>query len=181
MKCLINAIRNGWAETKERCDERIKDYWQHRGEMIYIKGLVLKGDRIVVPKSLRKEILDAIHTGHLGMNKCKGRARQSVYWPRINYDIETLISKCGTCVSLQPSKSKEPLVIPVLPTRAWEMVGSDLFQCGAKHYLIITDYYSCFPEVYLLKSQEADYVILATKDVFARHGVPVTLILDNGP
>ena len=62
-----------------------------------------------------------------------------------------------------------------------EIVGSDLFQCAGKHYLIITDYYLCYPEVYLLRSEEAEDVIVATKDVFARHGVPVTLISDNGP
>ena len=108
---------------------------------------------------MRKDVLAAIHTGHLGIAKSKARARQSVYWPQMNAEIEKLISNCDICISLQDSKAKDPLLIPPLPTRPWEIVGCDLFQYGGHHYLIITDYYSLYPEVYLLKSEEAEDTI----------------------
>ena len=59
-------------------------------------------------------------------------------------------------------------------------MGTDLFQYGNKNYLIIADYYSLYPEVYLLDHPNSEQVIEVTKDVFARHGVPQEVISDNG-
>lgn len=38
----------------------------------------------VIPASLRKEMLRKIHEGHLGEVKCKRRAQEVMYWPRMN-------------------------------------------------------------------------------------------------
>ena len=46
--------------------------------------------------------------------------------------------------------------------------------------MIITDYYSLWPEVYELKEANAKQVITVMKDVFARHGIPTEVVSDNG-
>lgn len=51
---------------------------------------------IVIPEKMRQDILHGIHEGHLGVEKCKRRARDTVFWPGINKDIEKLISRCDT-------------------------------------------------------------------------------------
>ena len=58
---------------------------------LYLDGLVLKGSCIVIPESCRDEILDQLHEGHFGIDRTKLHARDSVYWPHINKDIECLV------------------------------------------------------------------------------------------
>ena len=38
-----------------------------------------------------------LHTGHLGMVKMKGRARETVFWPGITKEIEDIVYNCESC------------------------------------------------------------------------------------
>ncbi|UYV70333.1 K02A2.6-like [Cordylochernes scorpioides] len=57
----------------------------------------------------------------------------------------------------------------------------DLCQFEGKHFLVITDYYSCYPEFSRLDNLSAETVILHTKSIFARHGIPKLVRMDKGP
>ena len=39
----------------------------------------MKGTGIVIPNKQHKAILKLLHKGHLGLNKCKLRAKETVY------------------------------------------------------------------------------------------------------
>ena len=60
-------------------------------------------------------------------------------------------------------------------------VASDLFSHAGKNYLIAVDFFSNFSEVVQLKSTSAANVIIGLKSIFARHGIPLDLVTDNGP
>ena len=130
---------------------------------------------------MRAETLKRIHEGHLGASKCKARARQSVCWPGMSAQIETMVSRCETCARLKASKPKEPMLISEVPTGPWKKVGTDLFQIGTKYYIVVVAYYSLWPEVYKLRDISSKCVISALKQSFSRYGVPEVLYSDNGP
>ena len=67
---------------------------RHLGIPTFHDGLLVRGDRIVVPFSLRKQILERIHEGHMGVAKCRECAAQSVWWPRIEKDIKSWVASC---------------------------------------------------------------------------------------
>ena len=73
------------------------------------------------------------------------------------------------------------MIPSLLPDRPWHKVGMDLFYWDRATYLLIIDYYSRFIEVSRLSNESANEVIHHTKSIFARHGIPVELISDNGP
>ena len=71
---LRDTIYKGWLELRKECPSMLYDYWNFREELTIEDGLILKGERIVIPPTLRPEILDILHKGHLGQEKCLLRA-----------------------------------------------------------------------------------------------------------
>ena len=58
--------------------------------------LVLKGTGTVIPSQCKEELLVQFHEVHFSVDRTELRARDSVYWPGINKDIETLVKTCNT-------------------------------------------------------------------------------------
>ena len=67
-----------------------------------------------------------------------------------------------------------------VPTKPWQKVGSDLFEYNNQTYLIVADYYSLFPEVYVLTNTKLKNIVEVTKEFFSRHGIPEEVVTDNG-
>ncbi|KMQ89584.1 retrovirus-related pol polyprotein from transposon opus [Lasius niger] len=175
---LKEYISQGWPKRSE-LNMKLHDYWQYQSEFSQEEGILMKGSRIVIPQVLRKNILEKLHEGHLGITKCRNRAQQSVWWPGLSTQIERLIRECKICVE-ETHNRQQPLMPTEFPRRAWQRVGMDLFHLNHKWYLIVTDYYSRYPEIALLKDLREDTIIKHLKSIFARHGIPETVVSDNG-
>ena len=149
MQLLIRTIQSGWPNERRRCPKQIQDFWNIRDELAIVDDesspLVIKFHRIVIPLEQREEILQQLHIGHFGIEKTK--QRDAVYWPRLNTYIESLIARCSICQEHQWAPQKEPMVNIAIPTRPFQMVAVDLFECDGKHYLSLQDYYSRYIEV----------------------------------
>ncbi|KAJ8353520.1 hypothetical protein SKAU_G00210870 [Synaphobranchus kaupii] len=74
MSKLKKVIVNGWPNMKQDCSPDLSEYWNCRSELTVVEDIVYKGSKVVIPKSLRKEMLKKIQDGHLGIEKCKKRA-----------------------------------------------------------------------------------------------------------
>ena len=134
----------------------------------------------MMPPSIRKEMLAKIHGSHQGITKCRERARQSVWWPGMAKEIETLVRNCSECCKAQRQRA-QPVTPTPLPQLPWQKVASDLFEWKQKTFLLIVDYYSRFIEIARLNGSTAEEVVTHTKSIFARHGIPETVVSDNGP
>ncbi|UYV64812.1 hypothetical protein LAZ67_3002052 [Cordylochernes scorpioides] len=128
---------------------------------------------------LKLEILDKLHAGHFGITKTRLRARETVWWPGISEEIAETVRKCSVCIQEAVSKH-EPLIPTNFPTRPWQKIGMDLFKFENKWYLVVIDYYSRFPEMIQLDRLTANVVVRSCKSIFARHGIPETVVSDNG-
>lgn len=126
-------------------------------------------------------MLTLIHSSHLGVEKCKRRARDVLYWPGMNAEIEDVVLKCQVCSTYQRSNSKEPMLSYPVPQRPWARVGADLFELNSRNFLVLVDYYSGFIEVEQLRDTKSEVIIKLCKSQFARYGIPDTLVTDNGP
>ena len=69
MTGLKETILIRWPAQKNNCPRRIQDYWMCRAELTVVDDIVFKGNKIVIPTTLR--MLQKIHEGHLGEEKCK--------------------------------------------------------------------------------------------------------------
>ena len=180
LKQVIEIMKEGWPKSRQLCPEIVQPFWDSRHDLTTFNGLLVKGDRIIIPKSLQKDVLQRLHVAHQGMDRMKRRARQTAYWPGMNSEIEKIVNRCKMCSKHKPSKPQEPLQPHSIPTRPWEKVGSDLFELSGQHYIVITDYYSSYPEVFKLNKTGSVQVIEVLKDAFSRHGIPTEVVSDNG-
>ncbi|MGH0124947.1 UNVERIFIED_CONTAM: hypothetical protein FKN15_020833 [Acipenser sinensis] len=142
--------------------------------------LKLLGGRIVIPPSLRQEILDKIHEGHQGISKCRERAKQSVWWLGVSRQLQDLVKGCDICCRERDNRP-EPMIASQLPKRPWQKVATDLFEWKNHTYLLVVDYYSRYVEIAKLTNATSPEVIQHLKSIFARHGIPEEVMSDNGP
>ena len=178
---LRTVIVEGWPESQRHLQPPLRPYWSCRDELSIEDGLIMKGDRLVIPLSLQAEVLTKLHEAHQGIEKTRLRARSCVYWKSISKDIDDMVRKCAACQQLQKCQEHEPLIQHELPTRPWQIIGTDLFMIGQDTYLLICDYYSKFPFVYHIKGKvTSDVIVSKMSEVFAENGSPDRVVSDNG-
>lgn len=88
LKTVKEFCKNGWPNDKSKCREQLQYYYRLKNEIILDDDLLFYNERIKIPAIMRKTILNKLHEPHFGMTKTKQRARESVFWPNINNDIE---------------------------------------------------------------------------------------------
>ena len=180
LKTTLEYTENGWPEYKQDVKLAARDYFAIRGELSCWNGILLKGDRITIPFQMRKEVLEKIHEGHQGIVKCRERARESVWWPKISKDIQDRVSSCRVCLEKQPTQQREPLQPSTPPGRPFQRVGVDICQVNGNSFLVTMDCYSRYLDIAYLSQATSTLVINKMKNCFARHGVPETVVSDNG-
>ena len=154
---------------KHQVSNAIKPYWSIRGELTIIQNILLKGKQLVIPTSLQSQTLNRIHEGHLGINKCRERAKISVWWPRLSTEIKQMVENCKICSKYRQQRP-EPLIPTPLPTKPWQLIASDLFVLERSNYLLVVDYSSSYIEVVKMpKSTSSLAVIQALKTIYARY------------
>ena len=85
---------------------------------------------------------EIIHQGHNGIARCKSRARQSIFWPGMNSEIDNFVSRCPQCLTHRNQLQNETLIQHNVPEVPWTKVASDLFTLYGHDYVIIADYTS---------------------------------------
>ena len=91
---LKHNIMQGWPKSIKQVSPVLQPFWTFREELTVEDRLILKGTRIVIPTKQFKAFLKLLHKEHLGLNKCKLRTKETVYWPGLNDQLEDLVLNC---------------------------------------------------------------------------------------
>ena len=119
---LVHTITQGWPSTIKEVSHVLQPYWTFQ-ELTVEDGLVLKGTRILIPKKKHEAVLKLIHEGHLGLNKYKLHAKDTVCWPGLKYQLEILIFNYELCLKYSQSKCKQQPTLSLgheIPLHAWD-------------------------------------------------------------
>ena len=178
MKQLKYYIVHGWPS---KVTGPVKKYWPERASLTIHEGLILRGNQMLIPTSLRRDILRYLHDGHQGITKTRQNAANSVWWPHINTDIERIVRNCNICEKYRRERI-EPMKGTEFPERPWSRVGADFFYHKGRNYIIAIDYYSRDVEICLVSNTcDTAETVVKVKKVFSRHGICDVLFTDNGP
>ena len=145
--------------------------------------------QIVVPKFAFRPIVREAHqhVDHLGIAKTFEIVQRRFYWPGFFKDVGEFCKNCEVCarnkVVPRPRSPMKPIDVVPVP---FYMVGVDLIgplkltRQGNKYILTVIDYYTKYAEAIALPNQEAETVVRALEQVFARHGMPSVLLTGQG-
>jgi hypothetical protein len=178
---LEQTIQIGWPNMKKDCDLLVSPFWNYRDELTVVNGIIMKGEKIVIPRSLRSQMLKILHSSHLGAQKCLSRARSVMFWPGISNDIIEMVNQCQICLEHRSSQQKEPLISSEVPEYPFQIAGCDLFSIGETNYLVMADYYSRYPIVHELSNMKSSTVISHMKDIMSQWGICEKIMTDGGP
>jgi hypothetical protein len=132
-----------WPVNADALSADVRPFWHSRDIITVQNGLFLNGSRIIMLSSLRHETMVAFHAGHLGVVKCRSKARQSVWWPKIGIDIDRYVNSCQTCQHYARDRA-EPLLSVSLPVLPWhEPVRAQRCQLRRRRRLLLALHRVC--------------------------------------
>lgn len=181
-QALRELLTQGFPSNKTSVPYNLRPFFPVKDRLALDDELIVCGQRLLIPQSLRKDILVKLSHMHQGATKMKQRARLSVYWPNLDRDIDQHCLTCQPCQAALPSHQREPIISQRRPQRAFEELHVDLFEYGGKQFLVCVDGYSGWSCLNFLGQHATTSQIMTTlRQRFMEKSVPSSLFSDNGP
>lgn len=184
MRALVHTVESGFPEA-DRTLPHAAPYWQFRHALYISDGAVMFEDRVIIPPSLRRMVLNTLHAAHQGTSSMELRARAIVFWPGITADIHAIRAGCSECNKNAPSQPSLPATATSPPSTPFESVYADFFDFAGAHFLAVGDRLSGWTEVFSCPTGSAyagaKGLIGCLRRLFATFGVPEELSSDGGP
>ena len=178
---ILQFILSGWPNRLQSKDEAVKPFFHRKLELSTQDGVILWGNRVVMPSQGRSVILEELHACHPGMARMKTLARMCVWWPCLDADIEQFFKGCSSCQQQRPSPPPVPIRPWSWPTTPWSRLHLDLAGPYLGHmFLILIDAHSKWLEVRILSSTSSSAIISSLRSIFVQFGLPSMLVTDNG-
>lgn len=163
--------------------KNVTNFARFRDELSVVDGIILRGDRMVVPEKLQQKAMAIAHRSHPGMSTTKHLLRKYVWWPAMDRAVEEFIKSCTTCIKLSTSDPPEPLLLSNFPQGPWQNLAID-FWSGADtdpKVLVVADYYSKAIRGEVMKGTTSEETIRVLERMFSEWGWPKSVKHDNGP
>ena len=181
LQSLKHYISTGWPAKRSQIPVSLHPYWNFRDELTVESGILMKNSKILIPETLKQKYLKQIHQGHQGIEACRSRAREFVFWVNINSDLKEMVEKCDICQSQQNSTASVQKYVSEVPPHPWHTLGSDLFYFQRIDFLVVVDYFSKYLIVRKIPNSTSSAVIKELGMIFSEFGNPLVFRSDNGP
>ncbi|ELT96983.1 hypothetical protein CAPTEDRAFT_144989, partial [Capitella teleta] len=132
---------------------------------------LLYKNRIIIPASLRSEVLSTLHSAHQGVTSMISRTESSVFWLGITTAIKETRDRFHHCHKMAPSQPASPPTEPTQAAYPFQCICADFFTYKGAHYLLVVDRYSNWPIVER-SSDGASGLISCLRRTFVTFGIP---------
>ena len=178
LKRLKMYIQNGFPRSVK---QNMHPFSQVKNELSVVEDIILRGSRVFIPMKFRNYIMEELHSSHQGIIATKSLARSYVWWPGIDSDLESRVKGCTVCQQNASAPPAKHISWPV-PEQVWHRIHIDHSGPVDGHMLLVViDAKSKWLEVVPVTSTSANSTIVTLRSLFARFGVPRSLVSDNGP
>lgn len=177
---IYKLLKTGWRELNYT--QEMKHYFRKRNELSTENKIILWQGRMVIPETLRKNVLECLHKGHPGVSSMKALSRFYIWWPSLDEDIENFVKRCHRCQENRPSNPELPIFSWSIPEQVWERVHIDFAgPFEGSYWLVLCDALSKWCELKPMKNITAKSLCLVLDDIFSTFGLPQMIVSDNGP
>ena len=179
---LTQLLENGFPDDASTLPDCIRPYWKVRHGLSNHDGITLYEGRIVIPASLRAEVLDGLHSAHQGVVGMKARASCSIYWPGLGSAITNRRAQCKVCNTIAPSQPAEPMTPSPAPSYPFEMTVADYFNLKGIIYLVYADRYTGLVTIAKCPTHKNDgnHLKMELRTLFSIYGAPSEMASDGG-
>ena len=174
---VIKRIKRGiW----KQCSEAEKGFEQQKDALTIHNGIIFRGVVPFIPPKLRPMVMAKAHETHPGKNATETAVRMMSWWPGISQDVLRYVNKCKECRENRPSLGKTVSTWP--EAEVWERLHMDWgYVEDQGNILVIVDVGSGWIEAFPAGNRTSQTVKVYLSQIFARFGIPRTLVSDNGP
>ena len=163
----------------------LKAFYKARDRLSVVDGLVCYSYdggplRLVVPAGLQPQVAQNLHAAHQGKEGMVRRAREAVYWPGFESDVEFHRVHCNECCLKAPTQPAEPAIMTKPPEYPFQKVVADLFDMNGRSYLVYSDRLTGWIKVEQFRSTSSYVIIPALRKYFSQYGVPEEISIDGG-
>lgn len=158
-------------------------------ELTVVDGVLMRGERVVVPEGLRARLLAAAHQNHQGVSRTYAGLKMRFWWPKMHDEVEKFVRECHICCQHDKGwKMSRPPTQPIeWPEEPFAKIGIDIR--GPHNHLpghmrfavVVVDYHSRWPWVYFVQEVTAFTIIKILNQLFTQEGTPKEVVSDNGP
>ena len=174
---LMHYIKYGWPINQS--NSNLSKYKNIINQMSITKGCILYHNRVLIPMSLRKNVLDLFHEGHPGICAMKSAARSLIWYHGIDKDICNLVQQCKKCQSVRSKPPQNRTLEWQIPPRPWSRIHIDHFFYNNYICLVVVDALSKYIECEIVPSTSAKDTIDALRIIFSRNGLCDIIVSDN--
>ena len=94
---LVSVIKNGWPDDKSSLHTLIKPYFAIRDTLSFDNCVIMKGERIFMPKCLRPLMKARLHAAHTGADSMIRQAKETIFWLGMPNELRQLAQFCSIC------------------------------------------------------------------------------------
>ncbi|UYV77890.1 K02A2.6-like [Cordylochernes scorpioides] len=175
VKCYT---QHGWPE---RVPDHLRPYFQRKLELTVDGECLLWGMRVIIPSSLRPNLLSCLHETHSGMSKMKSVARSHFWWPNLDNEIEFLVNRCRNCQQVRDGPNRVKWQPWIWAVRPWQRIHIDYANKDNINLLIVVDSHSKWVEAFPMREITSAKTIEQLRRLFSSYGLPEEIVSDNGP
>ena len=122
LQCVAGDIEKGHMGKLTAASE----YGKVFGELTMLDGLILRGERLVVPPKLRADMIALAHETHgLGVSRTVRLLRERVWFPRLASMTKEYIASCLPCSAAVADNPPAPIIVQEMPERPWQVLEAD--------------------------------------------------------
>lgn len=183
---LARVTAGDWHPHRAQELSCLRQYYGVRDRLAVSQGLVTytydQGHvRLVIPESIRRHVTANLHAGHQGLDGMLRRARQSVYWPGMEGDLQRHRDACVTCNAHSPSLAAEPFTFTPTPEYPFQHTVADLCQLDGQVYMAYADRLTGWLELaHFPNGATSGKLSSVFRQYFQRWGAPESVSTDGG-